>query len=206
MATELIIVARDNPELHESLQREYGEHADVEVLLDRRRGDRRRKNAAPWMERRRRERRSYQEVAAIGTQGWVRVRAGVAQTLPDEHPPITRSGPPVPRQVSGNLFTWTLTVNQFPSKTWRDLFVQTKDRTIDFSPDRIRFYQNNLIFESDEKMVPTLMQFIARWLVSANERYEKYLEEQRQARAIRQEFARDPKERLREAAERFKNL
>ena len=206
MATELIIVARDNPELYESLQREYAGHADVEVLLDRRRGDRRRKNAAPWMERRRRERRSYQEVAAIGTQGWVRVRAGVAQTLPDEHPPITRSGPPVPRQVSGNLFTWTLTVNQFPSKTWRDLFVQTKDRTIDFSPDRIRFYQNNLIFESDEKMVPTLMQFIARWLVSANERYAKYVEEQRQVRAIQQEFARDPKERLREAAERFKNL
>lgn len=206
MPTELIIVSRDNPELFESLQREHAGKPDVAVILDRRRGERRLKNTAPWMERRRGERRSSQEIAAIGTQGWVRVRAGVAQTLPDEHPAITRTGPPTPRQVSGNLFTWTLTVNQFPSRTWRDLFVQTKDRTIEHSPDRIRFYQNNLIFESDEKMVPTWMQFITRWLASANERYAKYLEEQRQARVQQQEFARDPKERLREAAERFKNL
>jgi hypothetical protein len=204
--TELIIVARDNPELHESLQREQADHPDVEVILDRRRGERRRKNTAPWIERRRYERRSYQEVAAIATQGWVRVRAGVAQTLPDEHPPITRTGPPIPRQVSGNLFTWTLTLNQYPSRTWRDLFVHTKDRTIDYSPDRVRFYQNNLIFESDEKMVATWMQFLARWLGLANERYAKHLAEQRQARVLQHEFARDPKERLREAAERFKNL
>ena len=206
MPTELIIVSGDNSELYESLQREHAGHPDVAVILDRRRGERRQKNRAPWIERRRGERRSSQEIAAIGTQGWVRVRAGVAQTLPDEHPAITRTGPPIPRQVSGNLFTWTLTVNQFPSKIWRDLFVRTKDRTIDYSPDRIRFYQNNLIFESEEKMVPTWMQFLTRWLGSANERYAKYLEEERQARVLQQEFARDPKERLREAAERFKNL
>ena len=84
--------------------------------------------------------------------------------------------------------------------------MHTKDRTIDYSPDRVRFYQNNLIFESDEKMVPTWMQFLTGWLGSANERYAKHLAEQRQARVLQHEFARDPKERLREAAERFKNL
>ena len=136
----------------------------------------------------------------------MRVQAGVAQTLPDEHPEITRMGPPMPRQVSGNVFTWTLTLNQFPSRIWRDLFVQTKDRTIDYSPDRVRFYQNNLIFESDESMLPTWMQFLMRWVLSANERYLKHLELQRQARQVQQEFARDPKDRLREAAERFKYL
>ena len=206
MATELIIVSRDNPELYESLKREHAGQPDIEVVLDRRRGERRRADTAPWSERRRYERRSYQEVAAIGTQGFVRVRAGVAQTLPDEHPEITRMGPPTPRQVSGNVFTWTLTLNQFPSRIWRDLFVRTKDRTIDYSPDRVRFYQNNLIFESDDKMLPTWMQFLMRWVLSANERYLKYLEEQRLARQVDQEFARDPKDRLREAADRFKNL
>jgi len=200
---ELIIVARDNPELYETLDAQYAHQPDIEVVLDRRVNE---ESAATRDERQQRDRRSHQEVAVLAMQGYVRVQAGVALPLPEEHPAITRLGPPTPRQVADSVFTLTITISQYPSKTWRDFFVQTKDKTIDLSPDRVRFYQNYMIFESEEKLVPMWVQFITRWLTSANERYARNLRYQRQARVVQQEFARDPNERLREAAERFKNL
>jgi hypothetical protein len=203
VATELIIVARDNPELYESLKQQYADRPEVEVIVDRRVNE---QTAAMRDQQSLREHRSHQELAVLAMQGYVRVQAGVALPLPEEHPAITRLGPPTPRQVTDSVFTLTIAISQYPSKTWRDFFVQTKDRTIDLSPDKVRFYQNYMIFESEEKLVPTWVQFITRWLTSANERYARLLRYQRQARVVRQEFARDPNERLREAAERFKNL
>jgi hypothetical protein len=204
--TELIIVSREQAELYASLKRDFAHDPEITVLMDRRFGERRRAASMPAPERRRQERRSRQEAAMIAAQGFVRVLAGVVEPLPDEHPEITRTGPPTPQHVSGHMFTWTLTVNRFPSKAWREFFVDTKDRSIDCSPDKVRFYQTHLIFDSDEKMLPAWIQFIARWMQAANERYLKYVRDQRRARKVQQETARDPKDRLREAAERFKHL
>jgi hypothetical protein len=51
MARMLFIVARDDPGLYESLRREFADEPEVEVILDRRAGERR---TGPGDERRRR--------------------------------------------------------------------------------------------------------------------------------------------------------
>jgi hypothetical protein len=74
--TELIIVSRDRPELYERLKREFAGQRNIEVMLDRRRGERRRAKSESASERRARERRSKEEAAALATQGFVRIRIG----------------------------------------------------------------------------------------------------------------------------------
>jgi hypothetical protein len=198
VAKDLIIVVRDKPELYASLRQEFAGRAEVDVILDRRAGE-------TASDARRDDRRSNQEAETLRTQGFVRVAARAAEAVA-EFTEIQRTGPPTPQQVSGRTFTWTATVNRFPPRAWRDLFVDTKDRSIDFNPERIRFYQSVLIFESDEDKVPTWIQFINGWMRSANERYAKQLEAQRRAQEAREALNRDPKVRLREAAEKFKTL
>lgn len=119
---------------------------------------------------------------------------------------IKRLGPPAPRDVKGRVFTWTMPLNVAPPPPWKSFFTATKDRGIICNPDRVRFYLATLIFESDEVNVPTWIEFIDRWMASANERFAKYEEEQQSARAALEEQQKDPAQRLREAAEKFKHL
>ncbi len=119
---------------------------------------------------------------------------------------IKRLGPPSPRDVKGRLFTWTIPLSAAPPPPWKSFFTATKDRGIICSPDRVRFYLATLIFESDEANVPTWVEFIDRWMGSANERFTKYDEEQRLSRAAREEQQKDSAQRLRDAAEKFKHL
>ena len=69
MPRHLFIVARDQPDLWAHLAREFSGEASVQVLLDRRRADRRRGVRPAGEERRRRDRRSGppvdQELAAL---------------------------------------------------------------------------------------------------------------------------------------------
>jgi hypothetical protein len=70
MPRYLFIVAKEHPELGAHLEREFAGEDGVVVVLDRRRGDRRRSQAvAPSGERRRTARRSQpsiqQELAAL---------------------------------------------------------------------------------------------------------------------------------------------
>ena len=67
MPKELVVVSREQPELYASLKREFAGDPDVLVVLDRRRADRRTRAATPASDRRRQERRSYQEVDALRT-------------------------------------------------------------------------------------------------------------------------------------------
>lgn len=203
MPKELIIVTRDNPELYESLRREYEGQPDVQVIVDRRTGERRTGAVASTQERRRAERRTLQEAEILKTMGFFRIAAAAAG---EAFTKIKRTGPPTPQQVSGRVFTWTAAVNQYPPKPWRELFVDTKDRSIDHIPDKVRFYQQVLIFDSDEEKVPTWIKFIDGWMRSANERYAKQLEAERHMREEQEALIRDPKGRLKAAADRFKNL
>jgi hypothetical protein len=203
---ELIIVARDQPELYESLKREFARDIDVTVVIDRRVGERRASTAPTEAERRDQDRRSYQEASELKSRGFVRVLAGAVEALADEHPEINRTGPPTPQNVSGAKFAWTLELNRFPSKVWREFFVDTRDQSIDCNPAKVRFFRNTLIFDSEEKMIPVWIPFITRWMLSANERYLRYLQGQRKAKKIQEEHSRDAKDRLKEAAERFKHL
>ena len=119
---------------------------------------------------------------------------------------IKRTGPPIPRDVKGRIFTWTLPINMEPPRSWRTFFTNTKDRTLGCSPDNVRFYLATMIFESDEDSVPTWIDFIDRWTASANERFSKWEEETHRAQAAAADESRDPAQRLREAAEKFKHL
>lgn len=119
---------------------------------------------------------------------------------------IKRTGSPTPQHVKGRTFTWTAPLNAMPPKAWVELFTKTKDRSIDCSPDRVRFYQATLIFDSDEAHVPVWIGFIDGWMASANERFAKWEEEQQLQQKAKDEEQLDPAERLRRAAEKFKNL
>ena len=206
MAKELIIVPRDKPELYESLRKESAGRSEVEVILDRRRGDRRRAQADPGTERRGKERRTYDGAGALQTQGFVRITVGTPTPPAEISDEIRRTGPPIPRHVTGRVFTWTTTLNRYPPKAWRDLFVRTKDRSIDCSPYKARFYQSVLIFDSDEANLPIWMQFIDGWIRSANERYLKRLEAERRVREEQEFLSGDTRARLRDMAEKFKHL
>jgi hypothetical protein len=60
MTRRLFIVARDNPDLAGYLRERF--ESEVEVLLDRRQGERRRLEAGPVSDRRRADRRSRPEI------------------------------------------------------------------------------------------------------------------------------------------------
>jgi hypothetical protein len=203
---ELIIVSRERLDLCESLTREFADKPDVDVLVDRRRSERRQGDGDASRERRQDERRSYQEATALRVQGFVRICIGGAASEPAEASEVTRTGPPTPQQVTGRMFTWTVSLNRYPPKAWRDFFFDTKDRSIDCMPDKVRFFQAMMIFESDQDTVPTWIQFITRWMTSANQRYARHLEAERRARKVQEDLGRDANERLQEAAAKFRNL
>lgn len=58
----LIIVARDQPDLWQALTREFGHSQDIRVILDRRRGERRRTERVHAPDRRGADRRSMPRI------------------------------------------------------------------------------------------------------------------------------------------------
>jgi hypothetical protein len=76
----LFIVSRRLPDLHRYLSREFATEADVEVILDRRHGERRSGSARPEMprgDRRRTERRNHDDLGGeLNTLGYAFVRLG----------------------------------------------------------------------------------------------------------------------------------
>jgi hypothetical protein len=67
----VFIVARDRQDLFASLRRTFAGDDSVEVVMDRRRGERRNVAIEPGAERRRRERRTNPEIArALATRGY----------------------------------------------------------------------------------------------------------------------------------------
>ena len=63
MARKLIIVARQHRDLYDYLRKRFAEPR-IEVILDRRLGERRRQTVAAAAERRRRDRRSRRDIDA----------------------------------------------------------------------------------------------------------------------------------------------
>ena len=71
----VFVVRRDRAKLHGSLQHALGDEEAVDVILDRRIGDRRRRDAMHTQERRRWDRRTRPFAdAEIGVRGWTIVR------------------------------------------------------------------------------------------------------------------------------------
>lgn len=70
LAREVFIVSGQRPDLYERLRREFEGKHHVEVIIDRRRGERRRAEAhAEGADRRRIDRRAREEVALLRTLG-----------------------------------------------------------------------------------------------------------------------------------------
>jgi hypothetical protein len=66
---DVFIIARGEPDLYEYLTRHFADRPDVEVILDRRTAERRRRNVTPLTERRccgRRARSVEGDLAALG--------------------------------------------------------------------------------------------------------------------------------------------
>ncbi len=79
LVDRLIIVARGDIGLYQSLQRSFADDDRTEVLNDRRFAERRQRRARPVLERRQRERRRRPDVdAQIRACGWSLVRRAAA--------------------------------------------------------------------------------------------------------------------------------
>ncbi|HET7342847.1 MAG TPA: hypothetical protein VFL90_15390 [Methylomirabilota bacterium] len=74
----LIIVARDEPDLYDFIRRDNVGDDRVQVIADRRVGDRRASAAAHAPERRRRDRRRNEVEPQLRTAGWIEIRLAPA--------------------------------------------------------------------------------------------------------------------------------
>jgi hypothetical protein len=71
----VFVVRRERVKLHDSLQHALGDEAGVDVILDRRAGDRRRRDEIHMRERRRWDRRTRRFADnEIAERGWTIVR------------------------------------------------------------------------------------------------------------------------------------
>lgn len=82
MARHLFLVSRHEPRLYEYLVDRFRDDGNVEVILDRRRAERRSGSAHQGPERRRADRRFRPEIDLE-----LRVRSHVILTLPSDDPP-----------------------------------------------------------------------------------------------------------------------
>jgi hypothetical protein len=81
-AKQILVIARDRQKLYEYVRRAFAGNPTVEVVLDRRRGERRTADRPGAPDRRRGDRRLRLEVEDhLRTQGWAIVRLDVFRTL-----------------------------------------------------------------------------------------------------------------------------
>jgi hypothetical protein len=74
MTPLLLVVARSEPERYDYLRRAFAREAAVEVVFDRREGERRQIRESPGVERRRRDRRSRDIAYELDRLGYALVR------------------------------------------------------------------------------------------------------------------------------------
>lgn len=81
IAKHLLVVARHRRELYEQVKRAFAGHESVEVILDRRAGERRQRKGASALDRRRRNRRSRSVIdEQLRTIGWSLVLLDLAKS------------------------------------------------------------------------------------------------------------------------------
>jgi hypothetical protein len=74
MAELLFVVARDRKDLYDHLRRAFADTPAVDIILDRRHGERRQLTTPPAAERRRRDRRTNDVSGDVTYLGWALVR------------------------------------------------------------------------------------------------------------------------------------
>jgi hypothetical protein len=83
MKKYLFIIARRAPSTYETMRESFAGHADIEVLLDRRRRERRWQTIPIEVNRRARERRAASIDTLLRQLGWVVVEKNPDEALPD---------------------------------------------------------------------------------------------------------------------------
>jgi hypothetical protein len=73
-AIVIVVVARGNSSLYRYTMATFESEPTVEVILDRRHEERRRRAIAPTVERRQHDRRDPQRVDLLQAQGWLIIR------------------------------------------------------------------------------------------------------------------------------------
>ena len=73
----LFIIARRDPLMYATLKESFAKHAEIDVILDRRQAQRRRQTLPPEVDRRMRERRSFNIDALLRRLRWVVVERRV---------------------------------------------------------------------------------------------------------------------------------
>lgn len=74
MTNVIMIVARDQDSLYRYICNTFSQEPEVDVIFDRREGERRRREDAPLVERRSTPRRREQREDLLKAQGWLIVR------------------------------------------------------------------------------------------------------------------------------------
>jgi hypothetical protein len=75
-STVIIVVARGENSLYRYTRGTFQGEPAVDVILDRRHAERRRRDVAPSVERRQRDRRTAQRVDLLKAHGWLVMRGG----------------------------------------------------------------------------------------------------------------------------------
>jgi hypothetical protein len=71
VSQHLLIIARRDPLMYETMKQSFAGHADIEVVLDRRRRERRGQTILIEIDRRARQRRTLDIDALLRWLGWV---------------------------------------------------------------------------------------------------------------------------------------
>src|SRR5207245_10911031 len=81
---------------------------------------------------------------------------------------VKRVGPPKATDLKGNEFTWSVPLNQVPSKEWSRFFAEPKETTAMCHPKRLGMMQQALVFKCAEAHVSTWVQSIDTRIADAN--------------------------------------
>jgi hypothetical protein len=67
------------------------------------------------------------------------------------------------------VFEWFVPLSQPPSREWEARFRQTVDFTPVYHPNHVRIERGGLLFEADAMDVAMWLEYIDRWIASAND-------------------------------------
>jgi hypothetical protein len=119
---------------------------------------------------------------------------------------VKRVGPPKATDLKGNEFTWSVPLNQVPSKEWSRFFAEPKETTAMCHPKRLGMMQQALVFKCEEAHVSTWVQSIDKWIAEANRSLVEAEQAEKHRKAEELRVEEDKQRRIKEANEKYKSL
>jgi hypothetical protein len=120
--------------------------------------------------------------------------------------PIKRIGPPTPTGVRGGEYDLSVPLSATPCADWRRAFHAPDEWEEPCHPSRVTVKDRALTFTSEEAHVRLWIQRIDKWIAAANDACAGRPESVARQEVSRSDDERELARRLREAAERYKDL